>query len=61
MVINRARENFYKIVLYKIQSSIGFASNISNILTKQGDFGGDKTHDWHTFIKFQCFEIFIIL
>ena len=29
----------------------GFSSNIQNILTKKGDFGGVKTHDWHTFIK----------
>jgi hypothetical protein len=30
---------------------MGFSSNIQNILTKKGDFGGVKTHDWHTFIK----------
>jgi hypothetical protein len=30
---------------------MGFASNIKNILTKKGKFGGVKTHDWHTFIK----------
>jgi hypothetical protein len=30
---------------------MGFASNIKNILTKKGEFGGVKTHDWHTFIK----------
>ena len=29
----------------------GFLSNIQNILTKNGDFGGVKTHDCHTFIK----------
>jgi hypothetical protein len=28
-----------------------FASNIKNILTKKGEFGGVKKHDWHTFIK----------
>jgi len=28
-----------------------FSSNIKNILTKKGEFGGVKTHDWHTFIK----------
>jgi hypothetical protein len=30
---------------------MGFASNINNILMKKGEFGGVKTHDWHTFIK----------
>jgi hypothetical protein len=30
---------------------MGFSSNIQNILTKKGDFGGVKTHDWHTCIK----------
>jgi hypothetical protein len=30
---------------------MGFASNIKNILTKKGEFGGVKTHDWHTFIE----------
>ena len=37
-------------VVRKIQFPIGFASNISHILTKQGYFGGDKTHDWNTFM-----------
>ena len=41
-----------KEVVQKIQFPTGFASNISKILTKQGDFGGAKKHDWHTFIKF---------
>jgi hypothetical protein len=30
---------------------MNFASNIKNNLTKKGEFGGVKTHDWHTFIK----------
>jgi hypothetical protein len=30
---------------------MGFSLNIQNILTKKGDFGRVKTHDWHTFIK----------
>ena len=30
---------------------MGFSSSTQNILMKKGDFGGVKTHDWHTFIK----------
>jgi hypothetical protein len=30
---------------------MGFSLDTQNILTKKGDFGGVKTHDWHTFIK----------
>ena len=51
MVINKARERCSKKVIQKIKFPIGFASNIHNIFTKQGDFGGAKTQDWHTFIK----------
>jgi hypothetical protein len=40
-----------KEVIQKIKFPTGFSSNIKNILTKKGDLGGVKTHDWHTFIK----------
>jgi hypothetical protein len=43
--------NVVKEVIQKIKFPTGFASNIKNILTKKGEFGGVKTHDWHTFIK----------
>jgi hypothetical protein len=43
--------NIVKEVIRKIRFPTGFLSNIQNILTKKGDFGGVKTHDWHTFIK----------
>ena len=31
--------------IHKIRFSTGFSSNIQNILTKNGDFGGVKTHE----------------
>jgi hypothetical protein len=43
--------NVVKEAIQKIKFPTGFSSNIKNILTKKGDFGGVKTHDWHTFIK----------
>ena len=43
--------NVVKELIRKIRFPIGFASNVKNILTKKGEFGGLKTHDWHTFIK----------
>ena len=43
--------NTVKEVIKKIRFPMGFSSNIKNILTKKGDFGWVKTHDWHTFIK----------
>jgi hypothetical protein len=43
--------NDVKEVIERIKFSMGFASNINNILSKKGEFGGVKTHDWHTFIK----------
>jgi hypothetical protein len=45
------QRNVVKEVIRKIKFPTGFASNINNILTKKGEFGGVKTHDWHTFIK----------
>jgi hypothetical protein len=38
-------------VIQKIKFPMSFCSNIKNILTKKGELGGVKTHDWHTFIK----------
>ena len=43
--------NDIKEVIQKIRFPTRFSSNIKNILMKNGDFGGVKTHDWHTFIK----------
>jgi hypothetical protein len=43
--------NFVKEFIRKIRFPTGFASNIKNALTKKGEFGGLKTHDWHTLIK----------
>jgi hypothetical protein len=43
--------NIVKEVIRKIRFLTGFSPNIQNILTKKGDFGGVKTHDWNTFIK----------
>ena len=45
------QSNVIKEVIQKIRFLTGFSSNIQNILTKKGDFGGVKTHNWHTFIK----------
>ena len=45
------QSNAIKQVIQKIGFLTGFSSNIKNILTQKGDFGGVKTHDWHTFIK----------
>ena len=45
------QRNIVKEVIRKIRFLTGFSSNIQNILTKKGDFGGVKTHEWHTFIK----------
>ena len=49
--LTEQRSNIVKVVIKKIRFSSGFSSNIKNILTNKGDFGGVKTHDWHTFIK----------
>ena len=37
--------NVVKELIRKIRFPTGFASNIKNILTKKGEFGGLKTHD----------------
>lgn len=40
-----------KEVLKKINFPTAFCSNIKNTVTKKGELGGLKTHDWHMFIK----------
>jgi hypothetical protein len=50
-LLTEQQSNIVKEVIRKIRFPTGFSSNIQNILTKKGDFGGVKTHDWHTFIK----------
>ena len=40
-----------KEVIQKIKFLSGFDSNINSKLTRKGDFGGVKTHDWHIFIN----------
>jgi hypothetical protein len=50
-LLTEQQSNIVKEVIQKIRFPTGFSSNIQNILTKKGDFGGVKTHDWHTFIK----------
>ena len=46
-LLTEQQSNAIKEAIQKIR----FSSNIQNILTKKVDFGGVKTHDWHTFIK----------
>ena len=50
-LLTKQQSNDVKEVIQRIKFPMGFASNIKNILTKKGEFGGVKTHDWHTFIK----------
>ena len=50
-LLTEQQRNIVKEVIRKIRFPTGFSSNIQNILTKKGDFGGVKTHEWHTFIK----------
>ena len=50
-LLTEQQRNYIKEVIQKIRFLTGFLSNIQNILTKNGDFGGVKTHYWHTFIK----------
>ena len=44
-LLTEQQSNGIKEVIQKIKFSTGFLSNIQNILTKNGDFGGVKTHD----------------
>jgi hypothetical protein len=50
-LLTEKQRNDVKEVIRRIKFPTGFSSNINNILTKKGEFGGVKTHDWHTFIK----------
>jgi hypothetical protein len=50
-LLTEQQSNDVKEVIQRIKFSMGFASNIKSILMKKGEFGGVKTHDWHTFIK----------
>jgi hypothetical protein len=50
-LLTEQQSNSVKEVIQRIKFPMGFASIIKNILTKKGEFGGVKTHDWHTFIK----------
>jgi hypothetical protein len=50
-LLTEQQSNGVKEVIQKIKFPTGFCSNIKNILMKKGEFGGVKTHDWHTFIK----------
>ena len=44
-LLTEQQRNIVKEVTQKIRFPMGFSSNIQNILTKKGDFGGVKTHD----------------
>ena len=50
LLIEKQR-NVTKELIQKIKYPTGFSSNINNILTKKGEFGGAKTYDWLTVIK----------
>jgi hypothetical protein len=50
-LLTEQQRNGVKEVIQKIKFPRGFCSTIKNILMKKGEFGGVKTHDWHTFIK----------
>jgi hypothetical protein len=50
-LLTEQQRNGVKEVIQKIKFPTGFCSNIKNILTKKGEFGGVKTHDWNTLIK----------
>ena len=59
--LTEQQKNIVKEVIRKIRFPMGFSSNIKNILMKKGDFGGVKTHEWHTFIKVIIFiRLYII-
>ena len=44
-ILTEQQRNDIKEVIHKFRFSTGFSSNIQNILMKNGDFGGVKTHD----------------
>jgi len=49
-LLTKQQSNDVKEVIQIIKFPMNFASNIKNNLTKKGEFGGVKTHDWHTYI-----------
>jgi hypothetical protein len=51
LLLIEQQSNGVKEVIQIIKFPMGFASNINNILMMKGEFGGVKTHYWHTFIK----------
>ena len=60
-LLTEQQSNAVKEVIQKIKFPTGFCSNIKNILTRKGDFGGLKTHDWHIFIKVIIFLVYILV
>ena len=60
-LLTEQQSNAVKEVIQKMKFPTGFCSNIKNILTRKGDFGGVKTHDWHIFIKEIIILVYIIL
>jgi hypothetical protein len=50
-LLTEQQRNGVKEVFEKNKFLTGFCSNIKNILTNEGEFGGVKTYDWNTFIK----------
>ena len=60
-LLTEQQSNAVKEVIQKMKFPTGFCSNIKNILTRKGDLGGVKTHDWHIFIKVIITLVYIIL
>ena len=60
-LLTEQQSNAVKEVIQKMKFPTGFCSNIKNILTRKGDFGGVKTHDWHIFIKVIIFLVYIYI
>ena len=51
MVIDRATKQWYKRGHSENKVSDGVFIEHTKYLNEKCDFGGVKTHDWHTFIK----------
>ena len=49
-LLTEQQSNGVKEVIQKIKFPTGFCSNIKNILTKKGEFGGVKTHEWQNLV-----------
>ena len=60
-LLTEKQSNAVKEVIQKMKFPTRFCSNIKNILTRKGDFGGVKMHDWHIFIKVIIIMVYIIL